>query len=249
MDSWPNYHNFHFDTNTMSTLSNTDIQDPATILFQSLCKVIWRKSFSSGWVKRSDNTSIIRVLEETNGSIALIANQLHGHKYVCLNSSVNHTLPKPIVNKKDKCAVHIFLHDHASWKNLKRQFILCFDVEEGARKFVEVLNHLMDEQMHHRMVVAGELFHPNATEEIEEDDEIDDENEVGICPKCNHYGLIKFKCLCMNGGVTRITEDCTSNDTDDINSEDDEEDDGYDEDEEDELPMTQPFPEPPILMY
>ena len=96
----------------MST--NTNFLTPSNALFECLCTCIWRQSNSNGWIKRADNIAIVRIVEY-NGNISLIANQSYGHKYVCLNGSLNHMLPKALVNETNKCAVHLYLHDHASW--------------------------------------------------------------------------------------------------------------------------------------
>ena len=49
----------------MAKMNSLSIE--SKILYETTCKYIWRQSNSSGWIKQSDNSAIVHIIESSKG--------------------------------------------------------------------------------------------------------------------------------------------------------------------------------------
>lgn len=199
---------------------------------------IWRWSISTGtWKLRADKPANIQIasVADDNGreQIIVTAHQAQGHFYKVVNARINRTNPQAFVNTEDVCSVHAFLCCNATWENFARQFVFKFEDAGTASTFCHAFNGATrgmhgDGLMRYVSERSGE-------EEVDDDDNLSEDDDVGQCPICHYYGEVNEQCPHCPNGTYFFRENRGDNATESSSDE--------------ELPATQQYPESHEIDY
>ena len=201
-----------------------------TVLFEASCCSLSRSSNSTGGYnfsraqkKYGGNEAVVKILQyRSTGRFAVKIFKVHGTKQDILMACINSKVPHPAISQANDCAVHCFVGDQSAWKDFQRLFIIEFVNKEDAEEYTRLINQIIN-------LADGEGLNEDVPFEwfcifdqnVENEDIEEDEN-------------FHPSAFLEDDDDNSIIDDDTINDDD------------CESNEEEELPMTQPFPEPPL---